>query len=101
MALDPASLLGRAPVLPRVPRLQTLPLCREGSGAATRPAVICGPWPSSIKKNLAGLPMQLGSYVSKMPNIRAIMSLQDVWAGSAFNAYKMCGHVGTVQCRPC
>jgi hypothetical protein len=37
-AMDPASLLGRALVLPHVPQLQTPPPCSGGSGAATCPA---------------------------------------------------------------
>jgi hypothetical protein len=44
--------------------LRTLPLCWEGSDAAMHHAVPCGPWPSNIKKMLAGLSMQLGSRVS-------------------------------------
>jgi hypothetical protein len=51
MAPNPASLLGRAPTPPRVPRHRTLPPYREGSGAVTRPLVPCGPRASSIKKN--------------------------------------------------
>jgi hypothetical protein len=65
MALDPASLLGRALEPPRGQRLRTLPPCREGSSAATHPAIPCGLRASSIKKNIAGLSKQLGSLVSK------------------------------------
>jgi hypothetical protein len=91
MALDPAILLGRAPMLPCALRLRTLPPRWEVSGA-------------SIKKNLSGLLMQLGPHVSKacvhvskMPNVRAIMGMQDVRKGSAFNACKTCGHADIVQ----
>jgi hypothetical protein len=52
--------------------------------------------------------MQLGSHVfkahkhiSKASDVRAIMSLQDVQVGWAFNAYKTCGHASIVQYRPC
>jgi hypothetical protein len=70
-------------------RLRILPLCWEGSGAATAsPLAPCGPRASSMKKNLTGLPMQLVSYVpeahthvSKTLDISAIMGLQDVCAG--------------------
>jgi hypothetical protein len=48
--------------------------------------------------------MQLGmhvskahAHVSKTSEVRAIMDLQDVRAGSAFNACKTCGLVATVQ----
>jgi hypothetical protein len=65
--------------------------------AATCPAVPCEPWATSIKKSLAGLPVRLDprvlnarAHVSKVPDVRAIMELQDVRAGSAFNAYKTC-----------
>jgi hypothetical protein len=39
-ATDPASLLGRAPALPRAPRPQTRLLAREGSDAATWPMAL-------------------------------------------------------------
>jgi hypothetical protein len=79
----------------------------EGSDAATRYAVPCAPHTSSIKKNLADLPVQLGTCVSKAhmhifkaPDARAIMGLQDVRIGGALNVCKMCGHTATMQCRP-
>jgi hypothetical protein len=75
-----------------------------GLWAATHPVVPCGPQASNIKKILAGLPVQIGSYVpnsrvhvSMAPDVRAIMSLQDVWAGSTVNARKTCGQVATVR----
>jgi hypothetical protein len=34
--------------------------------------------------------------VSKVPDVRAILVLQDVRAGCAVNACKTCGHVATV-----
>jgi hypothetical protein len=79
--------------------LEILPPYRESSGAATAcPAVSCGPQPSNIKKSLAGMRVQLGSHVpnarthvSKAHDARAIMGLQDVWEGSVFSTYKMCG----------
>jgi hypothetical protein len=70
----------------------------KGSGAATRIAIPYVPWSSSIKKGLADLPMQIGSYVfkarvhvPKAPDARGIMGLQNVRAGSVINACKMCG----------
>jgi hypothetical protein len=140
-APDPASLLGRAPVLPCVPRHQILPPCsgglrryhvshgtasrlpaREGSGTATyhtapdlasllgrAPALpcvtqLCGPQTSRIKKDLDGIPMQLDSRVSKaclqvsmVPNIRAIIGLQDMWVGSTVNACKACRQAATMR----
>jgi hypothetical protein len=54
-----------------------------------------GPWALSIKKSLAFLPVQLGTYAltarahaSMVPNIRVIMDLQDMRVGSVVNAYK-------------
>jgi hypothetical protein len=48
--------------------------------------------------------MQLGTYVHnarthifKVPNIRAIMGLQDVRVGSTVNAYEACKHVATMR----
>jgi hypothetical protein len=63
----------------RVQRLQILPPYREGSGAATAcPAVSSGPRVSSVKKSLAGLPVQLATHVPDAPDVRVIMGLQDV-----------------------
>jgi hypothetical protein len=121
--LDHASLQGRAPVchvscssgyclpvgegsdLPRVLRLRILPSYREGSGAATAcPVVPCGLRGSNIKKSLACLPVRLGprvpnaqTHVFKTPDVRAIMRLQDVWAGSAVHACKACGHAAILR----
>jgi hypothetical protein len=75
---------------PCVLQLQILATYREGSGAATTcPVVSCGPRALNIKKSLAGLPVQLDSYisnahvhVSKAPDVRAIMGLQDMWTTS-------------------
>jgi hypothetical protein len=85
MTLDPASLLA-------------------GLQVTTCHAVPYGPRASSIKKILAGLPLQLGLHVpnahvhiSKAPDARAIMGLQDVRACSAVNACKMCKYVATVR----
>jgi hypothetical protein len=84
-APDPATLLG-------------------GLWAVTCPMVLCGPRASSIKKNLAGLPVQQGSpapnvrvHVLKVPDIKAIMSMQDMWAGTTVNACKTCRHTATVR----
>jgi hypothetical protein len=58
-------------------------------------------------KKLDGLPMQLGSrvskahtHISKAPDVRAIMDMQDVRVGYIFNACKTCGLAGTIwlQC---
>jgi hypothetical protein len=127
VAPNPAPLQGRAPVrhvsyssescLPAgegsgascVLRFWILPPYQEASGASTAcPTDSCGLRNSNIKKSLSGLPMQLDSsvpnasvHVSMMPNVRAIMGLQDVRVSSAFNAYKTCGQAATVQRRPC
>jgi hypothetical protein len=37
------------------------------------------------------------AHVSKAPDIRTIMSLQDVRAGSTVNVCKACRHAATVQ----
>jgi hypothetical protein len=50
---DPAFLLGRPPMLPRVPRLRILPPCSGGSGAAT---CHVAPNPSSLLKRALALP---------------------------------------------
>jgi hypothetical protein len=104
MALDPTSLLRRALEPPYGLRLRTLPPCREGFGTATHPTVPYGSLASSIKKNLPGLPKQLGSHVSKAHthvsetlDVRAIMGLQDMRASDAFSAYKTCGQTVTLQ----
>jgi hypothetical protein len=36
-------------------------------------------------------------HVSKAPDVRAIMGLQDVWVGTDASACKTCGQVATVQ----
>jgi hypothetical protein len=79
-APDLASLLRRALTLPRVLRLQTHLPTGKGSSAATRTVVPNESWASCIKKGIAGLPIQLGSHVSKAclcvskaPDTRAIM----------------------------
>jgi hypothetical protein len=89
VAPDPASLLG-------------------GLRAATHSTVPYGPRATSIKKSLAGLPVQQGPPVPKArvhifraPDVRAIRSLQDVQTGNIVNACKMCRQVAIVQCRPC
>jgi hypothetical protein len=78
-----------------------------GSDAATYPAGPYGPRASSIKKSLAGQPVQLGTHVLnarvhifKAPHIRAIMRLQEVQTGSIVNTCKACGQVSTMwlQC---
>jgi hypothetical protein len=103
VAPDPASLLGMAPVIPSALWLHTLPPCREGSDAAMRPAIPCGPWDSSIKEPSYHGPMWLGlrvykacTHVSKVPDVRASIGLQDVRAGNAFNACKTYKHASTV-----
>jgi hypothetical protein len=69
--------------------LKILPTFWEDSGATTRSVAPCGLHALNIKKSLAGLHMQLGSHVpyahthvSKAHDVRTIMSLQDVRAGS-------------------
>jgi hypothetical protein len=109
---DSASLIGRAPMPPSVSWLRTRwegsdvpPSCGSGSCLHTGRAPGCHAscdslWATGLKpkKNLAGLPVQLGSHVpnacalvSKASDIRAITDLQDVWAGSVINACKTCG----------
>jgi hypothetical protein len=58
----------------------------------------------SIKKSLAGLPVQLGTHVSnarahvsKAPHIRAITRLQDAQAGSVVNTCKAYGNASIVR----
>jgi hypothetical protein len=75
-----------------------------GSGAAMNPTVPCESRASRIKKTLAGLPVQLGThvpnahtYVSKDPNVRAIMGPQAMQVGSAVNVYKACRQAATMQ----
>jgi hypothetical protein len=82
LAPDPASLLERAPALPCVLWLQTLPPRWNGSGVATHPTVPCGPHTTSIKKHLADMVKLLGphvfkarAHVSKMTGIRSIMNM--------------------------
>jgi hypothetical protein len=117
-ALDPTSLQGRALVrhvsyvsesclpagegfrAPRVLRLRTLPPYWEGSDATTTcPTVPYGLGASNIKESLAGLPVRLDphvpnarAHVSKAPDVRAIMGLQDVQLGSIVNVCKTCGY---------
>jgi hypothetical protein len=74
-----------------------------GLCAATRLAVHYGSWASNIKKSLTGLPMQQGSqilnarsHISKAPNVKAIMGLQDMWVCHAFNACKICEQAATM-----
>jgi hypothetical protein len=106
VALDPLGGL-RCTTCPAVPDPASL---QRGLQDAMRPTVPFGPRASNIKKSLASLSMQSGSYVlnarahvSKVPNIRVIMGMQDVRADNAFNAYNMCQHVATVrlQCNAC
>jgi hypothetical protein len=59
---------------------------------------------SSIKKSLAGLPVQLGTHVpnkrvnvSKASHVRVIMRLQDVHAGSIVNTCKAYRHASTMR----
>jgi hypothetical protein len=60
VALDPLGVL--CVLWLRIP-----PSCREGSGAATSCLTVsCGPWASSIKKSVAGLPVQLASHMFPM-----------------------------------
>jgi hypothetical protein len=106
MCIMAPNLLGRlwCSVCPMAPDTATLP------GGLQRCHASCVPYEpraSSIKKNLASLTVQLGSHVSKAhahvaktPDISAIMDLQDMRAGSAFNAYKKCGQAAIVwlQC---
>jgi hypothetical protein len=71
-----------------------------GLWAAMCLAVPCVPWVTDIKKSLVGLPVRLGprvpnthGHVFKTPDVKAIMSLQDVRTGSYSTT--------TVQHRPC
>jgi hypothetical protein len=78
-------------------------LDKVGSGATMCLTAPCGPPASSIKKSLAGLPVQLGTHIpnarvhiSNAHDVRAIMGLQDVRAGNALNACKACKLVATM-----
>jgi hypothetical protein len=84
----------RSIVCPTTPDPASL---QGGLWATTRPTALRGPQALSIKKILASLPVQQGSHVpnarvpvSNAPDIRAIMGLQDVRAGTPINAYKTC-----------
>jgi hypothetical protein len=96
VAPDPAFLLGRALTLPCVLQLQTLPPYQDGFGVATHPVVPCEPRASSIKKSLAGLPMQL---LSCAPNARThVSNVPDVepsWA------YKTCRQAASLMHARC
>jgi hypothetical protein len=94
---------------PRILRLRILPPYREGFGATTTcPTVFYGAWASGIKKSLACLLVQLGTHVpnarvpvSKVPDIRATMGLQDMRVGCAVNAHMTCRQAATMwlQCQ--
>jgi hypothetical protein len=50
------------------------------------------------------MPVQSGTHVSnahthvsKVPDVRAFIGMQDVWACSIVNAYKACRHAATVR----
>jgi hypothetical protein len=124
VAPDLASLLRRAPVLPRVPWLRTPPLrwgglqcchvshgsephlpTKEGSGGAMYPTTLCGPRGSSAKEVAAGPVMRLGSHV---PKAHAYDSAAVAGKGCTFltsvavtiKANITCGQVATMQCQP-
>jgi hypothetical protein len=68
------------------------------------PMTPCGTCAPSIKKSLAGLPVQVGTHVPnasvhvfKVPHIRTIMCLQDVRTDSVVNTCKACGQTAIVQ----
>jgi 5-methylcytosine-specific restriction endonuclease McrA len=68
------------------------------------PWSIIGHEPQIYKKCIAGLPMQLGSRVSKArPHVpkthdaRAIMGMQDVWTDDVIITCETCGQDATVQ----
>jgi hypothetical protein len=72
-----------------------------GSDAVMYRVTPCGLRVSSIKKILL---VQLGTHVpnvhahvSKAPDIRAIMGLQDMWAGSIANTYMACRQTVIMQ----
>jgi hypothetical protein len=70
------SLQGRAPVHHvSYSSRSCLPTGEGSDGTIACPAISCGPQASSIKKSLADLLVQLGSHVSKVPNVNAIMGL--------------------------
>jgi hypothetical protein len=103
VVLDHTSLLKSAPVPSRVLWLWAQPPCQEGSGAATRLVVPCGSRATNIKKNLASMPTQLGSHVSKSRthvskahDVRSIIGLQDVRTVYAFNACMVRGKTPTM-----
>jgi hypothetical protein len=64
-APDLASLLGRAPTPLRVDSFGPCLPPGEGNDTTTRLMVPYGLWVSCIKKDIVGLPIQLGSRVSK------------------------------------
>jgi hypothetical protein len=95
---DPTSKVGSsATICPLAPHW-------KGSDATTQLVVPYGPQDARIKRNLVGLPMHLGlrvteacTHVSMTPDVRAMMGLQDMLAGGAFNACKTCRHAATVH----
>jgi hypothetical protein len=105
MAPDLTSRQRWAPTLPRVLWLRTLSPDQgeyRRCHASRRSQRATGL--RYIEKGLAGLPIQLGSRVSKLcmhvfktPNVRAIMSMQDARASCAFNACKTCGQFATIK----
>jgi hypothetical protein len=122
-ALEPASLVKRAPAPPCVPWVRTywegssaqcvmclriLPPCGEGFGPPRILRPPCGSRASSTKKSPAGLLVRQGSpipnaraHIFMVLDVRAIMGLQDVRAGIAASACKTCRHAATVQRQRC
>jgi hypothetical protein len=104
----PASLFGRAPVLPRVLWLQTLPPCSGGlrcchvSHDPQRAAGLKNKERLSWPTYAARLACFYGAPVS-FRNARHLShhGPQDVPPGDTINTYKTCGHVATVPRRPC
>jgi hypothetical protein len=91
-------------MLLRVLWLRTSLSIEVGFGAAMCHMTPCGSWASSIKKSLAGLPVQLGTHVFnahvhifKASDIMVIMDLQDVYASNTVNACKACRQAGIVR----
>jgi hypothetical protein len=72
-----------------------------------RPMIPCGPWATDIKKSLANLLVQLSprvpnacAHISQTPNVRVIMSLQDVRAGGySTGSTLLTTRLASVQCQ--
>jgi hypothetical protein len=101
-ALGPVSLLRRAPTLPRVPWLRTLPPCSGGSDAVTCPATLMRSHALRINKGLAVTACNK-THVFLRHACTLLRHLQDAQVDNIIMTCKPCGHAlqyhATVQRR--